>query len=175
EAALGKEDDPASKERLEALRKELADLRAEADAMTAQWEAERQAIRRLQALREEIEQLGREIEEAERSYDLNRAAELRHGQMPDLERQLHAEEERLEQKQGQERLLREEVTEDEIAQVVARWTGIPAVRLVADAVIRARAGVKDPKRPIGSFIFLGPTGVGKTELSRALAEALFDS
>ena len=203
EAALGKEDDPASKERLEALRKELADLRAEADAMTAQWEAERQAIRRLQALREEIEQLRREIEEAERSYDLNRAAELRHGQLPELERQLHAEEERLAEKQGQERLLREEVTEDEIAQVVARWTGIPvarlvegerekllrldevlhervigqdeAVQLVADAVIRARAGVKDPKRPIGSFIFLGPTGVGKTELSRALAEALFDS
>ena len=203
EAALGKEDDPASKERLAALRKELADLRAEADAMTAQWEAERQAIRRLQALREEIEQLRREIEEAERSYDLNRAAELRHGQLPELERQLHAEEERLAEKQGQERLLREEVTEDEIAQVVARWTGIPvarlvegerekllrldevlhervigqheAVQLVADAVIRARAGVKDPKRPIGSFIFLGPTGVGKTELSRALAEALFDS
>jgi ATP-dependent Clp protease ATP-binding subunit ClpB len=203
EAALDKEDDPASKERLEALRKELADLRAEADAMTAQWEAEREGIRRLQTLREEIEQLRREIEEAERSYDLNRAAELRHGQVPELERQLHAEEERLAEKQGQERLLREEVTEDEIAQVVARWTGIPvarlvegerekllrldevlhervigqdeAVQLVADAVIRARAGVKDPKRPIGSFIFLGPTGVGKTELSRALAEALFDS
>jgi ATP-dependent Clp protease ATP-binding subunit ClpB len=203
EAALGKEEDPASKERLEALRKELADLRAEADAMTAQWEAERQAIRRLQTLREGIEQLRREIEAAERSYDLNRAAELRHGQLPELERQLQAEEERLAEKQGQERLLREEVTEDEIAQVVARWTGIPvarlvegerekllrldevlhervigqdeAVQLVADAVIRARAGVKDPKRPIGSFIFLGPTGVGKTELSRALAEALFDS
>jgi ATP-dependent Clp protease ATP-binding subunit ClpB len=203
EAALGKEDDPASKERLEALRKELADLRAEADAMTAQWEAERQAIRRLQALREEIEQARREIEEAERSYDLNRAAELRHGQLPELERRLHAEDERLGQDQGEARLLREEVTEDEIAQVVGRWTGIPvarllegerekllrldevlhervigqdeAVRLVADAVIRARAGIKDPRRPIGSFIFLGPTGVGKTELSRALAEALFDS
>jgi len=203
EAALGKEDDPASKERLEALRKELADLRAEADAMTAQWEAERQAIRRLQALREEIEQARREIEEAERSYDLNRAAELRHGQLPELERQLHAEDERLGQDQGEARLLREEVTEDEIAQVVGRWTGIPvarllegerekllrldevlhervigqdeAVQLVADAVIRARAGIKDPRRPIGSFIFLGPTGVGKTELSRALAEALFDS
>ena len=145
----------------------------------------------------------REIEEAERNYDLNRAAELRHGQLPELERQLHAEEERLSEKQGQERLLREEVTEDEIAEIVARWTGIPvtrlmegerekllrldevlhervigqdeAVQLVADAVIRARAGIKDPRRPIGSFIFLGPTGVGKTELSRALAEALFDS
>jgi ATP-dependent Clp protease ATP-binding subunit ClpB len=203
EAALEKETDPASKQRLEALRKELADLRAQADAMTAQWEAERQAIRRLQALREELEHVRREIEEAERRYDLNRAAELRHGQMPELERQLHAEEERLNEKQGELRLLREEVTEDEIAEVVARWTGIPvsrlmegerekllrldevlhervigqdeAVQLVADAVIRARAGIKDPRRPIGSFIFLGPTGVGKTELSRALAEALFDS
>jgi ATP-dependent Clp protease ATP-binding subunit ClpB len=203
EAALTKEDDPASRERLEALRKELADLRAEADAMTAQWEAERQAIHKLQALREELEQVRREIEEAERSYDLNRAAELRHGKLPELERRLAAEEERLNEKQGALRLLREEVTEDEIAEVVARWTGIPvsrllegerekllrldevlhervigqdeAVRLVADAVIRARAGIKDPRRPIGSFIFLGPTGVGKTELSRALAAALFDS
>jgi ATP-dependent Clp protease ATP-binding subunit ClpB len=203
EAALEKENDAASKDRLEALRKELADLRAEADAMTAQWEAERQAIRRLQTIREEIEQVRREIEEAERNYDLNRAAELRHGRLPELERHLQAEEERLNDKQGQLRLLREEVTEDEIAEIVARWTGIPvarlmegerekllrldeilhervigqdeAVQLVADAVIRARSGIKDPRRPIGSFIFLGPTGVGKTELSRALAEALFDS
>jgi ATP-dependent Clp protease ATP-binding subunit ClpB len=203
EAALKKEKDKASKERLEALRKELADLRAQADAMTAQWEAERQAIRHLQALREELEQVRREVEEAERRYDLNRAAELRHGRLPELERRLKSEEERLGQKQGESRLLREEVTEDEIAEVVARWTGIPvmrlmegerekllrldevlhervvgqdeAVQLVADAVIRARAGIKDPRRPIGSFIFLGPTGVGKTELSRTLAEALFDS
>jgi ATP-dependent Clp protease ATP-binding subunit ClpB len=203
EAALSKESDRASKERLEALRKELADLRSQADAMTAQWEAERHAIHRVQELREQIEQLRREIEEAERSYDLNRAAELRHGKLPELERRLQAEEQRLAEKQGGSRLLREEVTEDEIAQVVARWTGIPvarllegerekllrldevlhervvgqdeAVRLVADAVIRARAGIKDPRRPIGSFIFLGPTGVGKTELSRALAGALFDS
>jgi ATP-dependent Clp protease ATP-binding subunit ClpB len=203
EAALKKEEDEASKQRLEVLRKELAELRSEADAMTAQWEAERQAIRKVQALREELEHLRREIEEAERSYDLNRAAELRHGQLPELERRLKAEEERLAERQGAERLLREEVTEDEIAQVVARWTGIPvarlvegerekllrldevlhervigqdeAVRLVADAVIRARSGIKDPRRPIGSFIFLGPTGVGKTELSRALAMALFDS
>jgi ATP-dependent Clp protease ATP-binding subunit ClpB len=203
EAALEKETDPASRERLEALRKELADLRAQADAMTAQWEAERHAIRKLQALREQLEQVRREIEEAERDYDLNRAAELRHGQLPELERRLRAEEERLEQKQGQEQLLREEVTADEIAEVVARWTGIPvarlmegerekllrldeilhervigqeeAVRLVADAVIRARAGIQDPRRPIGSFIFLGPTGVGKTETARALASALFDS
>ena len=203
EAALNKETDPASRERLEVLRKELADLRAQADAMRAQWDAERQAIHKLQALREELEQVRREIEDAERRYDLNRAAELRHGKLPELERRLRGEEERLEQKQGGTRLLREEVTEDEIAEIVARWTGIPvarllegerekllrldevlhqrvigqdeAVRLVADAVIRARAGIKDPRRPIGSFIFLGPTGVGKTELSRALAEALFDS
>jgi ATP-dependent Clp protease ATP-binding subunit ClpB len=203
EAALKKEKDAASKERLKALRKELADLRAEADAMTSQWEAERQAIRRLQALRSELEQVRTEIERTERDYDLNRAAELRHGRLPELERRLAAEEERLSGKQGAFALLREEVTEQEIAEVVARWTGIPvarlvegerekllrldevlhervvgqdeAVTLVADAVIRARAGIKDPKRPIGSFIFLGPTGVGKTELSRALAEALFDS
>ncbi len=204
EAALKKEKDQASKERLEALRRELADLRAQADAMTAQWEAERQAIHKLQALREELEQVRREIEDAERRYDLNRAAELRHGRLPELERRLRAEEERLgAASRAATRLLREEVTEDEIAEIVARWTGIPvarllegerekllrldevlhervigqdeAVRLVADAVIRARAGIKDPRRPIGSFIFLGPTGVGKTELSRALAEALFDS
>jgi ATP-dependent Clp protease ATP-binding subunit ClpB len=203
EAALKKESDPASRERLEALRSELADLRAQADAMTAQWEAERNAIRKLQSLREEIEQVRRDMEEAERSYDLNRAAELRYGRLQELERRLQSEDERLASKQGGIRLLREEVTEDEIAEIVARWTGIPvtrlmegerekllrldevlhervigqdeAVQLVADAVIRARAGIKDPRRPIGSFIFLGPTGVGKTELSRALAEALFDS
>jgi ATP-dependent Clp protease ATP-binding subunit ClpB len=203
EAALEKEEDPASRDRLDTLRRELADLRAQADAMTAQWEAERQAIHRLQALRAELEEVRRQVEEAERSYDLNRAAELRYGRLQELERKLRDEDERLESKQGRSRLLREEVTEEEIAEVVARWTGIPvarlvegerekllrldeilhervigqdeAVRLVADAVIRARAGVKDPRRPIGSFIFLGPTGVGKTELSRALAEALFDS
>jgi ATP-dependent Clp protease ATP-binding subunit ClpB len=203
EAALQKESDAPSRERLEVLRRELADLRAQADAMTAQWEAERQAIKRLQALREELEQVRREVEEAERAYDLNRAAELRHGRLPELERQLRSEEARLEEKRSHDPLLREEVTEDEVAEVVARWTGIPvarlmegerekllrldevlhervvgqdeAVRLVADAVIRARAGIKDPRRPIGSFIFLGPTGVGKTELSRALAQSLFDS
>jgi ATP-dependent Clp protease ATP-binding subunit ClpB len=203
EAALQKETDQPSRRRLEELRKELSDLRAQADAMTAQWEAERHAIKRLQELRAELDQLRREIEEAERNYDLNTAAELRHGKLPELERRLKAEEERLGQRQGVGRLLREEVTADEIAEVVARWTGIPvarlmegerekllrldevlhervigqdeAVQLVADAVVRARAGIKDPKRPIGSFIFLGPTGVGKTELSRALAETLFDS
>jgi ATP-dependent Clp protease ATP-binding subunit ClpB len=203
EAALQKETDEPSRQRLDALRRELADLRAQAAAMTAQWEAERQAIHKLQALRAELEAARREIEEAERNYDLNRAAELRHGRLPELERRLHGEEAMLETRQGASRLLREEVTEDEIAEIVARWTGIPvarlmegerekllrideilhervigqdeAVQLVADAVIRARAGVKDPRRPIGSFIFLGPTGVGKTELSKALAGALFDS
>jgi ATP-dependent Clp protease ATP-binding subunit ClpB len=204
EAALEKETDEPSRQRLEALRRELADLRAEADAMTAQWEAERHAIKKLQALRTELEQVRREIEEAERNYDLNRAAELRHGRLPELERRLQGEEERLEKRgDGVPRLLREEVTDDEIAEIVGRWTGIPvarlmegerekllrldevlhervigqeeAVRVVADAVIRARAGIKDPRRPIGSFLFLGPTGVGKTELSKALAAALFDS
>jgi ATP-dependent Clp protease ATP-binding subunit ClpB len=203
EAALSKESDPASKARLEDLRKELADVRAEVDALRAQWEAERQALRKVQALREEIEHVRRDAEEAERRYDLNRAAELRHGTLPDLERRLAAGEEQLAAKQGEHRLLREVVTEDEIAQVVSRWTGIPvsrlkegerqkllrldeilhervvgqdeAVQLVADAILRARSGIKDPRRPIGSFIFLGPTGVGKTELARTLAASLFDT
>jgi len=203
EAALKKERDKASKERLEALRKELADLRARADAMRAQWEAEREAIKKVQSLRKEIENVRQEIEQAERAYDLNRAAELKHGKLPQLERKLGVEEAQLGRRQEAGRLLAEEVTEDEIAEIVARWTGIPvarlvegerdkllrldeilhrrvvgqdeAVGLVADAVIRARSGIKDPRRPIGSFIFLGPTGVGKTELARTLAEALFDS
>ncbi|MFI7048048.1 ATP-dependent chaperone ClpB [Streptosporangium sandarakinum] len=203
EAALSKEEDAASAARLAELRGELTGLRAEADAMRAQWEAERQVLRRVQSLREEIERVRTEAERAERDYDLNRAAELRHGRLPDLERRLRAEEESLREKQGAGRLLREVVTEDEISMIVARWTGIPvsrlkegerekllhldqvlhervigqdeAVRLVADAVIRARSGIKDPRRPIGSFIFLGPTGVGKTELAKALAEALFDT
>ncbi len=203
EAALKKEKDKASQERLKNLRKELEELRAKAASMKAQWEAEKQAIKRVQALREEIEKLRREIEEAERNYDLNRAAELKHGKLPELERRLAAEEEQLARRQGEGRLLREEVTEEEIAEIVSRWTGIPvaklmegerekllkledilhqrvigqdeAVKKVADAVIRARAGIKDPRRPIGSFIFLGPTGVGKTELAKTLAEALFDT
>jgi ATP-dependent Clp protease ATP-binding subunit ClpB len=203
EAALSKEDDPASRARLEQLRKELADLRAETDALRAQWDAERQALRRVQELRQEIERVRHEAAEAERNYELNRAAELRHGRLPELERRLHAEEQRLADHQGGRRLLREVVTEDEIADIVSRWTGIPisrltegerekllrldpilhervigqdeAVQLVADAIIRARSGIKDPRRPIGSFIFLGPTGVGKTELARSLAEALFDT
>lgn len=203
EAALSKETDTASKKRLEELRRELTDLKAEADSKRAQWEAERQAIRKVQELRSELERLRREAEEAERSYDLNRAAELRYGAIADAERRLHAEEERLASKQGRQRLLREVVTEDEIAEIVAAWTGIPvarlqegernkiltldatlkervvgqdeAITLVSDAIIRARSGIRDPRRPIGSFIFLGPTGVGKTELAKALAQALFDS
>ncbi|KMO74752.1 MULTISPECIES: ATP-dependent chaperone ClpB [Mycolicibacterium] len=203
EAALSKETDASSRTRLEDLRKELADLRAEADSMHAQWDAERQAIKRVQDLREQLEQLRRDAEEAERAYDLNRAAELRYGEMRDVERKLGAAEEQLRSKQGQRRLLREVVTEDEIAEIVSAWTGIPvsrlqegerekllrldeilhervigqdeAVQLVADAVIRARSGIRDPRRPIGSFIFLGPTGVGKTELAKTLAAALFDS
>nr|WP_308250814.1 ATP-dependent chaperone ClpB [Nonomuraea rhizosphaerae] len=203
EAALAKEDDPASQARLAGLRKELADLRAEADAMRAQWESERNALRKVQALRQELEAVRREAEQAERDYDLNRAAELRHGRMPELERRLQAEEEQLALRQSGRRLLREVVTEDEIADIVSRWTGIPvtrlkegerqkllrldetlhervigqeeAVRLVADAVIRARSGIKDPRRPVGSFLFLGPTGVGKTELARTLAATLFDT
>ena len=204
EAALKKEKDKASKERLEAIRKELADLRSQADGLRAQWEAEKESIERVRKLRSEIEQVRRQVEEAERAYDLDRAAELKHGRLPQLESDLQTQEATLNRRQEEGgQLLREEVTEDEIAEIVSRWTGIPvkrlvegerekllrldeilhqrvigqdeAVKLVADAVIRARAGIKDPRRPIGSFIFLGPTGVGKTELTKALAEALFDT
>lgn len=203
EAALSNEDDASSRSRLEELRKELADVRAETDAMRAQWESERQALRRVQELRAQIEQLRHEADQAERDYDLNRAAELRHGKLPALERRLAAEEGALEAKKGGEQLLREVVTPEVIASIVSRWTGIPvtrlqegerakllrlddilhervigqdeAVQLVADAIIRARSGIKDPRRPIGSFLFLGPTGVGKTELAKTLAAALFDA
>jgi len=203
EAALKKEKDRASKERLKNLRKELADLKDQASAMRARWEGEKEAIDRVRQLREEIEKVRQQIEVAEREYDLNRAAKLKYGQLTELEKQLAAEEERAAETTGEGRLLREEVTEDEIAEIVSRWTGIPvtrlvegerekllrldeilhrrvvgqdeAVQLVADAVIRARSGIKDPRRPIGSFIFLGPTGVGKTELGKTLAEALFDT
>ncbi|MEV0129580.1 ATP-dependent chaperone ClpB [Dactylosporangium sp. NPDC050688] len=203
ETALSKEDDPASTARLDQIRREITDLRGEVDAMRAQWNAERQAIRKVQSLREETERIRREAEAAERGYDLDRAAELRLGRLPELERRLRAEEERLTAKQSGHRLLREVVTPDEIAGIVARWTGIPvsrllegerdkllrledilhervigqdeAVQVVADAVIRARSGIKDPRRPIGSFLFLGPTGVGKTELAKTLAAALFDT
>jgi len=201
EAALAKEDDAASQARLADLRKELADQRAQADSMRAQWEAERHALRRVQALRAELERVRQGAEQAERDYDLSLAAELRLGKIPELERRLSAEEETLAEKGRQ--LLREVATEEEIAQIVSRWTGIPVSRLeegerekllrldevlhervigqdeavdaVADAVIRARSGIKDPRQPVGSFLFLGPTGVGKTELAKSLAAALFDT
>jgi ATP-dependent Clp protease ATP-binding subunit ClpB len=200
--ALRKETDPASKERLSRLEKELANLKAEAAALNARWQVEKQAIQHLRNLREQIEQTKKDIELAERQYDLNRAAELKYGKLLALERELKAEEERLTQESRANRLIKEEVDEEDIADVVSRWTHIPvsrllegevqkllhleeelhrrvigqdeAVRAVSEAVLRARSGLKDPNRPIGSFIFLGPTGVGKTELARALAEFLFD-
>jgi ATP-dependent Clp protease ATP-binding subunit ClpB len=200
--ALKKETDPASKERLERLEGELANLKAQADALKAQWQAEKESVQRLRGIREQIEQTKIEVEQAERQYDLNRAAELRYGRLAGLERQLREDEERLTSKQGADRLIKEEVDEEDIAEMVSRWTGIPvskllegeiqkllhleeelhkrvvgqdeAVTAVSEAVVRARSGLKDPNRPIGSFIFLGPTGVGKTELARALAEFLFD-
>ena len=203
EAALKKEKDKASRERLVVLQKELAELKSREKTLAAQWQLEKGGIRGAQSLREEIEKTRLAIADAERSYDLNRAAELKHGRLPELEMHLKSEEEQLERTDDTIKLLREEVTEEEIARIVAKWTGIPVTRLVegerekllkldeilhqrvigqdeavqrvADAVIRARAGIKDPRRPIGSFIFLGPTGVGKTELARTLAQALFDS
>jgi ATP-dependent Clp protease ATP-binding subunit ClpB len=202
--ALGKEKDAASKARLAQLDKEMAELRGKADAMRAQYENEKQAIGKVRQLRERIEDLRRQQAEAERRYDMNKAAELKYGAIPEAEKQLAAEEARMASADSAGgRLLREEVTGEEIAQIVARWTGIPVTRLVegerekllkldevlhervigqdeavtavADAVIRARSGIKDPRRPIGSFLFLGPTGVGKTELAKTLAAALFDS
>jgi ATP-dependent Clp protease ATP-binding subunit ClpB len=200
--ALKKESDPASRERLGKLERELANLKAQGDELKARWQAEKQAVQQLRALREQIEQTKTDIELAERQYDLNRAAELKYGKLLTLERQLKAEEERLSHQDGASRLIKEEVDEEDIAEVVNRWTHIPvskllegevqkllhledelhkrvigqdeAVTAVAEAVVRARSGLKDPNRPIGSFIFLGPTGVGKTELARALAEFMFD-
>lgn len=202
EAALSKEVDPISQNRLETLRKELAELRDQLNEMKAKWQVEKEAIQKVQEKREQLEQLRRELENAENEYDLNKAAELRHGKIPALEKELKELEEKVEENK-ENRLLREEVTEEEIAEIVARWTGVPvtrlveserekllrlestleervigqseAVTLVSDAILRARAGIKDPNRPIGSFLFLGPTGVGKTELAKALAENLFDS
>ncbi|WP_286933026.1 MULTISPECIES: ATP-dependent chaperone ClpB [Aminobacterium] len=203
EAALRKEKDEASLERLKNLQKELQEAREEADSLRAQYEKEKEKIGTVRSLREEIDTVKRDIEKAEREYDLNKAAELKHGRLPELQRRLKQEEERLATSHENTSLLREEVTEDEVAEIVSRWTGVPvtrlmegerekllkldeilhqrvvgqdeAVQLVADAVMRARAGIKDPRRPVGSFIFLGPTGVGKTELAKTLAEALFDS
>ena len=199
--ALRKESDKASKDRLEKLEHELANLKADADAMKARWQAEKQSVQQLQTLREQIEQTKTDIERAERQYDLNRAAELKYGTLPDLEKKLHAAEAIADREQDS-RLVKEEVNEEEIAAVVSRWTGVPvskllegekekllhlgeelhqrvigqneAVEAVAEAVVRAKSGLNDPNKPIGSFIFLGPTGVGKTELARALAEFLFD-
>ncbi len=203
EQALKKEKDRGSKERLENLSRELADLRERQSAMRAQWDAEKAAIKELSGLRQEIEKVRIEIEREERAYDLNKVAALRYGRLPELEKQLKELEEKLVRQQNGPKLLREEVTDNEIAEIVGKWTGIPvarlvegerekllrladilhervvgqdeAVQLVADAVLRARAGIGAPERPIGSFIFLGPTGVGKTETAKALAEALFDS
>jgi ATP-dependent Clp protease ATP-binding subunit ClpB len=200
--ALKKETDPVSRERLEKLERELANLKTESSSLQAQWQAEKEAVQKLRELREQRDQIRREIENAERQYDLNRVAELRYGKLREIETRLQQEEERLAERQGHTRLLKEEVDEEDIADVVSRWTGVPvskllegetqkllhledelhervvgqdqAVSAVADAVLRARSGLKDPRRPIGSFIFLGPTGVGKTELARALAEFLFD-
>ena len=202
ETALKKEKDKASKERRETLKKELADLRADSDAMKVQWENEKGSIDRVRGLRESLELARQEAEKAEREYDLERVAKLRHGSIPDIEKQLKEAEVAMEHREAGT-LLREEVTEEEIAEVIARWVGIPvtklmegerekllkldevlhervigqdeAVQAVADAVLRARAGIKNPNRPIGSFLFLGPTGVGKTELARTLAWELFDS
>ncbi len=200
--ALKKETDAGSRARLEALEKELQEKNRDLHALKTRWEAEKVSVGRLRKLRQQMEDVKQQVERAERAYDLNRVAELRYGQLPKLERELASEEQHLQKKQGEERLLKEEVDEEDIALVVSRWTGIPvtrlvegetekvlhleallhervigqqeAVRAVADAVLRARSGIKDPKRPIGSFLFLGPTGVGKTELARALAATLFD-
>ena len=202
ETALKRESDAASQERLKILQKELQEARSEADALRAQYENEKGAISGIRELRSQIDLVKAEIEKAERNYDLNKVAELRYGKLNKLETELKEQEAKT-SNNNNSKLLREEVTEDEIADIVSRWTGIPvtrllegerekllkldevlhkrvvgqdeAVQLVADAVLRARSGIRDPKRPIGSFIFLGPTGVGKTELAKTLAEALFDS
>ncbi len=202
EAALKKEDDALSRERLSVIQKELADMREQFNAMKARWENEKNSIGKVQKLREEIEHMGGEIAEAERNYDLNRAAELKYGKLPQLQKELADQEKIAEEAKSDSTLLRDKVTEEEIARIVARWTGIPvsklmegerekllhlddtlhervigqdkAVEKVCEAILRSRAGIQNPNRPIGSFLFLGPTGVGKTELAKALAQALFD-
>ncbi len=201
EAALKKEDDRLSQQHLVDLQKELADLRANFKEKKAQWDNEKKAIEAVQKLRSDIEQCNAEIEQAERTYDLNKAAELKYGKLPELKKQLEAQE-AVAEKSDEDHLLRDRVDEEEIARIVGRWTGIPVSRLmegerekllrlpetlhkrvigqdeavqkVSDAILRSRAGIQDPNRPIGSFLFLGPTGVGKTELAKALAQALFD-
>ena len=200
EAALKKETDTLSQEHLADIQKELADMRAQFSEMKAKWENEKNAIGKVQKIREEIEQLNAEMEKAERDYDLNRAAEIKYGRLPQLKKELEEEERNADE--GKRTLLRDRVTEEEIARIVARWTGIPvsklmegerekllhmedilhkrvigqdeAVQKVSEAILRSRAGIQDPNRPIGSFLFLGPTGVGKTELAKALAQVLFD-
>ncbi|OFX33576.1 MAG: ATP-dependent chaperone ClpB, partial [Armatimonadetes bacterium RBG_16_67_12] len=200
--ALRRETDPASRERLQKLEEELATLREQSNAVRSKWDQEKQAILAIRETKQKVEEARHQIEDAERRADLENAARLRYGVVPDLEKQLKTQEERLRAVQANGRLLNEEVTADEVAEVVARWTGIPVQRLlegemaklltledrlhgrvigqdeavnaIADAIRRARSGLKDPRRPIGSFLFMGPTGVGKTELARALAEQLFD-
>ena len=200
EAALKKETDRLSQDRLADLQKELAELHDEFTAKKAQWENEKSSVDRLSALREEIEAVNRQIQDAQQKYDLNKAAELQYGKLPQLQKELEAEEEKV--KKEDLSLVHESVTEDEIARIVSKWTGIPVAKLtesersktlhldqvlhkrvvgqdegvekVTEAIIRSKAGIKDPTKPIGSFLFLGPTGVGKTELAKALAESLFD-
>ena len=202
EAALKKEDDKLSKEHLRQIQQELGEMRDKFNEMKAKWENEKDAIQLVQKLRSDIEQINADIERAERSYDLNKAAELKYGKLPELQKKLIEEEAIAEDQEKGRSLLRDKVTDEEISKIVARWTGIPvtklmqgerekllhldetlhervigqneAVQKVADAILRSRAGIKDPNRPIGSFLFLGPTGVGKTELAKALAQALFD-
>ena len=199
EAALKQEKDEASRRRLEALKKELADTRENAGELRRQWEAEKEEVQKVQKVRAEIDEVKLEMQRAERNYDLNKMAELRHGRLPQLEAELQ----RLEAGESEKTLLKEEVSQEEIGEIVSKWTGIPVTRLlegekekllrleevlhervvgqdeavtaVAEAILRARSGIKDPRRPIGSFIFLGPTGVGKTELAKTLARSLFDS
>ena len=203
EAALKKEKDALSQEHLEEIRRELADLREQFNAMQAKWENEKSAIGKVQDLRRQLEELNADIEKAEQAYDLNKAAELKYGRLPALQKEL-AEEEKLAEaaKNGEGSLLQDKVTDEEIARIIERWTGIPVAKLmegerdkvlhldgilhqrvigqdeavtkVTEAILRSRAGIQDPNRPVGSFLFLGPTGVGKTELAKALAEALFD-
>ena len=201
ETALSKEKDEMSKQRLADIQKEKAELKSKFDGMKAKWENEKQAIGKVQKLREEIEQVNAQIEQAERNYELNKAAELKYGKLPELQKQLEIEEQEAE-KSKEEGLLRNKVTEEEITKIISRWTGIPVAKLmegerekilnldkilhkrvigqdeavekVSEAIMRSRAGISDPRRPIGSFMFLGPTGVGKTELAKALAESLFD-
>ena len=203
EAALKKEDDKLSQAHLQEVQQELSQMRDQFNAMKAKWENEKDAISKVQKLREELEQVNAEIERAERDYDLNKAAELKYGRLPQLKKQLEDEEAIAEkQKESKNSLLRDKVTEEEIARIVGRWTGIPVTKLmegerekllhmdevlhrrvigqdeavekVSEAILRSRAGIQDPNRPLGSFLFLGPTGVGKTELAKALAEVLFD-